>query len=145
MTHPRMPVKFLPDVALADVAYEATASSLQVLFEECARGLTEVMVDPKTVRAREKRTLRVSSEDTDRLLYDFLTELIILKDTDSILFKSYSVKLGKDAKSLVCAASGEVIDRERHDLRNDAKAVTMHMFGIRQEGRTWKATIVLDI
>jgi SHS2 domain-containing protein len=140
-----MPIKFLPDVALADVAYEATASSLEVLFEECALGLTEVMVNPKTVRAKEKRTLRVSSEDTDRLLYDLLTELIILKDTDSILFKGYKVKLGDDAKSLVCEATGERIDRERHDLRNDAKAVTMHMFGIRREGRTWKAVVVLDI
>jgi SHS2 domain-containing protein len=92
-----------------------------------------------------KRTLRVKSVDTDRLLYDFLTELIIIKDVDSLLFKSFRITVGRDAKSLVCIASGEAIDRERHDLRNDAKAVTMHMFGIRRSGRTWKATIVLDI
>jgi SHS2 domain-containing protein len=140
-----MPFKFLPDVALADVAFEATASSLKGLFEACALGLTDVMVDPRTVRAKEKRTLRISSEETDRLLYDFLTELIIIKDVDSMLFKSFQVKLGKDSKSLVCAAAGEEIDRERHHLRNDAKAVTMHMFGIRRSGRAWKATIVLDI
>ena len=140
-----MPIRFLPNVALADVAYEATAASLKGLFEACALGLTEVMVDPRTVKAREKRTLRVSSEDTDRLLYDLLTELIIVKDVDSMLFKSYQVRLGKDSKSLVCVAAGEAIDRERHHLRNDAKAVTMHMFGIRRAGRTWKATIVLDI
>ena len=140
-----MPIRFLPNVALADVAYEATAASPKGLFEACALGLTEVMVDPRTVKAREKRTLRVSSEDTDRLLYDLLTELIIVKDVDSMLFKSYQVRLGKDSKSLVCVAAGEAIDRERHHLRNDAKAVTMHMFGIRHAGRTWKATIVLDI
>lgn len=140
-----MPFRFLPDIALADVAYEATASSLKGLFEASAQGLTDVMVDPRTVRAKEKRTLRVSSEDTDRLLYDFLTELIIIKDTDSMLFKSYNVKLGKDSRSLVCVAAGEEIARERQHLRNDAKAVTMHMFGIRHSGRSWRATIVLDI
>ena len=145
MTQSRMPFKFLPDVALADVAFEASSTSLKGLFVACALGLTDVMVDPRTVRAKEKRTLRISSEDTDRLLYDFLTELIIIKDVDSMLFRSFQVKLGKDSKSLVCVAAGEKIDRERHHLRNDAKAVTMHMFGIRHSGKVWKATIVLDI
>jgi len=140
-----MPFRFLPDVALADVAFEASGTSLEGLFEACALGLSDVMVDPRTLKAKEKRTLRISSEDTDRLLYDFLTELIIIKDVDSTLFKSYQVKLGKDSKSLVCVAAGEKIDRERHGLRNDAKAVTMHMFGIRHSGRAWNATIVLDI
>lgn len=140
-----MPFRFIPDIALADVAYEASSGTLKGLFEACALGLTDVMVDPRTVKARVKRTLRISSEDTDRLLYDFLTELIVIKDVDSLLFKSFRVALGKDSRSLVCAAAGEEIDRERHALRNDAKAVTMHMFGIRHEGRAWKATIVLDI
>jgi len=140
-----MPFKFIPDIALADVAYEASSSTLKGLFEACALGLMDVMVDTRTVRPKEKRTLRISSEDTDRLLYDFLTELIIVKDVDSLLFRSFRVKLGKDSKSLVCVAAGEGIDRERHALRNDAKAVTMHFFGIRHEGRAWKATIVLDI
>jgi SHS2 domain-containing protein len=40
---------------------------------------------------------------------------------------------------------GEAINRERHRLRNDAKAVTMHMFGVKREGGLWKATVVLDI
>jgi SHS2 domain-containing protein len=140
-----LPVRFLPDVALADVAYEATSPTLRGLFEECARGLTEVMVDAKTVRKRVRRLLRLSSEDTERLLYDFLTELIVIKDVDSLLFSSYRVSLSKDGRSLKCSAAGEAIDRERHALRNDAKAVTMHLFGIRREGRGWKATIVLDI
>lgn len=140
-----MPFRFIPDVALADVAYEATSTTLRGLFEAAALGLTEVMVDPRTVRAREKRAIRISSEDPDRLLYDLLSELIVIKDVDSLLFKTYRVSLEKDAKSLVCVAAGERIDRERHSLRNDAKAVTMHMFGIRHSGRSWKATIVLDI
>jgi SHS2 domain-containing protein len=140
-----LPFRFIPDIALADVAYEATSSTLNGLFETCALGLMEVMVDTRTVGARVKKTLRISSEDTDRLLYDFLTELIIVKDVDSLLFKSFHVALGKNSRSLVCTAAGEKIDRERHALRNDAKAVTMHMFGIRHIGRAWKATIVLDI
>jgi protein archease len=140
-----LPVRFIPDIALADVAYEATSNTLKGLFETCALGLMQVMVDGRTVKARVTRTLEVSSESTDRLLYDFLSELIVIKDVDSLLFKNFHVAFGKDSKSLVCTAAGEEIDRKRHALRNDAKAVTMHMFGIRHSGKTWKATIVLDI
>ncbi len=140
-----MPFRFLPDVALADIAFEATSPTLKGLFETCALALSEVMVDTGTVRGKVTRSLKVSSEDTDRLLYDFLTELIIVKDVRSLLFKSFHVRLGKDSRSLICRMKGEKIDRSRHALRNDAKAVTMHLFGIRHPGENWKATVVLDI
>ncbi len=140
-----MPLRFLPDVALADVAFEATSPTLKGVFETCALGLTAVMVDPQTVKGRVSRTMNLASQDTDRLLYDFLSELIFIKDVDSLLFKTYSVTLGRDAKSLTCKMKGETIDRVRHALRNDAKAVTMHLFGIRRSGKTWRATVVLDI
>jgi SHS2 domain-containing protein len=137
--------RYLPDVALADVAFEAEATSLGGLFESCALAVTDIMVDPATLRATVGRDIALESDDADRLLYDFLTELIIAKDVDSLLFRDYSVEVASDGRSLRAKARGESIDRERHSLRNDVKAVTMHMFGIRHEGDRWRATIVLDI
>jgi SHS2 domain-containing protein len=137
--------RFLPDIALADIAFEATSSSASGLFESCASALTDIMVDPRTVRPRVSRKFEVASESLDRLLYDFLTELIFVKDVDSLLFSKYDVAVSPDGRSLSALAKGEPIDRERHELRNDVKAVTMHMFGVVHSGRTWKATIVLDI
>ncbi len=140
-----MPFLFLPDVALADVAYEATSETIDGLFRECAAALTEVMVDRRTLAAKKTKKLSLKSESLDRLLYDFLTEIIIVKDVDSLLFKDFDVSVDAKKKSLKCSMVGEEIDRDRHALRNDAKAVTMHMFGIRRSGRSWSATVVLDI
>jgi protein archease len=138
-----LPYRFLPDVALADIAFEADSASLRGIFESSARALTDIMVDRKTLRAKVTRTVEVEAEDADRLLYDFLTELIVMKDVDSLLFKEFRVKV--KGNSLSASLEGEKIDRVRHRLRNDVKAVTMHMFGVRHEGRRWKATVVLDI
>ncbi len=138
-----MPYKFLPDIALADIAFEAESASLRGLFEASGRAVSDIMVDRRTLRARERRTVELEAGDLDRLLYDFLTELIVMKDVDSLLFKDYSVKV-KD-NTLSASLQGERIDRVRHRLRNDVKAVTMHMFGVRREGRRWRATVVLDI
>lgn len=141
----RRSYRFLPNVALADVAFAARGDSPEILFEACARGLTDVMVDPRSVRAQVERKIEIEGSDIDGLLYDFLTQLIVLKDVESLLFRKFEVRLSSDMRKLVCRVAGEPIDRNRHRLRNDVKAVTMHMFGVKHEGGLWKATVVLDI
>ena len=140
-----MTYRFLPDVALADIAFEAESGSVDGLFEACGLAITDIMVDPKTLRATTERKLSLQSENLDRLLYDFMTELIVMKDVDSLLFGEFRVKVSPQGTSLEALARGEEIDRERHRLRNDVKAVTMHLFGVKHEGKTWKTTVVLDI
>jgi SHS2 domain-containing protein len=83
----------------------------------------------------------------EHLLYDFLSEIIFIKDTKGFLASKIkaTVKKTGDSFSLTSVLMGENIDRKRHDLRNDLKAITMHMFEIKQEGRKWKARIVVDI
>ncbi|MDA4135764.1 MAG: archease [Thaumarchaeota archaeon] len=141
----RSSYRFLPNVALADVAFKVGASSRSALFEVSAGALTDVMVDRRSLRGTVKKEIAVKAEGLDGLLYDFLTELIVIKDVDSLLFKKFDAKVARDGRSLVCELSGEPIDRERHKLRNDVKAVTMHMFGVTQEKGRWVATVVLDI
>jgi len=137
--------RLLPKVALADVAFEATARSLGGLFEACAGALTDVMVDRRTVRGSVERELHLEADSVDGLLYDFLTQLIIIKDVDSLLFKGFDVSTVKGGRGMNCTMRGEPIDRERHRLRNDVKAVTMHMFGVKRTRAGWRTTVVLDI
>jgi SHS2 domain-containing protein len=143
----RSDFRFLSNVALADIAFVARGDSLPSLFGAAARALTEVMVDRRTVVGRTERTVELKSPTLDRLLYDFLTELIVIKDVESLLFKEFKVSIASArSKELTCVAKGEEIDRDRHALRNDVKAVTMHMFAVKKvRGGTWEATVVLDI
>ena len=140
-----MPFKFLPDVALADVAFEAESESVNGLFETCAMAITDIMVAPRTLRLSTEKSFALESESLDRLLYDFMTELIVTKDVDSLLFGEYKVRVSPGGTTLTAVAKGEQIDRGRHRLRNDVKAVTMHLFGVKHQGKTWKTTVVLDI
>ncbi|HVC26760.1 MAG TPA: archease [Nitrososphaerales archaeon] len=141
--------RFLSNIALADIAFVARADSLPSLFGSAARALTEVMVDRKTLVGRVEKRIEIASPTVDRLLYDFLTELIIVKDVDSLLFKDFRVSIAPGRENrLECEMRGEEIDRERHALRNDVKAVTMHMFEVkkpRSKAGRWEATVVLDI
>ena len=44
------------------------------------------MVNPETLRSDTTKKVRISSEDLDRLLYDFLTEIIVVEDGSEHLF-----------------------------------------------------------
>ncbi len=140
-----MPFRFLDKVAIADVAFEADGRTLEKLFESCANALTEVMVDRRGVKPKLEKKIALKAESSEDLLYDFLTEIIILKDVDSILFRQFDVSLDEAGQTLTGLARGETIDRKRHRLRNDVKAVTTHLFGIKRSAGGWSATVVLDI
>lgn len=142
-----MPFKFIEEIAIADIAFEVTAPTLDKLFEEAGMAASDIMVNPKTVKAKLKKTLKMSANTVENLLYDFLSELIYLKDTKGLLFCKYSVKVKqvKNEWTLSCSATGDKIDRKRHDLRNDLKAITMHMFVVEQRERDWYARVVVDI
>ena len=141
----RSSFRFLPDIALADIAFLAKGETLETLFEASARALTEVMVDRRSVSAGTLKILEIKSDTVDGLLYDLLSELIVLKDVDSLLFKTFAVSISKDKTRLTCRAKGGTIDRERNRLRNDVKAVTMHLFGVKKTKGGFEATVVLDI
>jgi len=138
-----MKYKYLGDIAIADIAFEAYGNNLNELFENCALALSEVMVNLKTVKHKRKKQIKIKEKKTDLLLFDFLNEIIFLKDSDSLLFNKFKVNI-KDNK-LTCTAEGEKIDRENHELKLDVKAVTMHMLEVKEEKSKWKATVVLDI
>jgi len=135
------------DVAIADCALEIEGVDLDDLFATAALALAELMVDPATVEASVARRLALRAEALDLLLYDWLSELIFLKDRDRSVFPRVSVRVrceGDDI-ALEAEAIGGVIDRERTALGTDLKAVTLHQFALERAGLGWRARVVIDI
>ena len=70
-----------------------------------------------------------------------------MKDAYSIIFKRVEVKVEKETKGLSLHADlyGENINREKHELRNDIKAITLHMFKIEKTEEGFKTVFVVDV
>ncbi len=138
---------YLEDVAVADIAFDAFGKTLEELFEHCAEAVFTMMVNLKTVEPTIEREIHLRADSLENVLYDFLSELVYLKDTELLLFKTVKVTLGKDGKEHTLSATlhGEAIDRKKHELGNDVKAVTMHMFSISKHKSGYKARVVVDI
>lgn len=143
-----MPYRFVDDLSVADVAFVADGSSLEELFESSALATTNVMVkDLEKIELSKRRKITVSDKSLEKLLFNFLQEIIYLKDAELLIFGKYDVRIRDRAGtySLVCIAFGEKIDMNKHELVVDVKAVTYHLFEVKQEGKKWKAQVILDI
>jgi len=141
-----MPYRYLEEISSADAAFEATGRTLEELFRDAAIATFEVMADTNTVKQVLTREIELENESVDGLLIDWLSELVFIKDAETILFSVFKVKIRKnDVYILKAVAKGENIDREKHSLRSDVKAVTYHMFEVTKKGDNWTARVVLDI
>ena len=143
-----MPFDFRDDIALADVAFDAWGASLEELFRECAAALLRTMVaEPATVRRETALPLELMDTDLEMLLFSFLQELVFLKDARQLLVCAATLQIVEEDGHLKLSAllHGEAIDRQRHPLLVDVKAVTLHRFQIVQDDSGWRATVVLDV
>ena len=138
--------KFLEDVAIADIAYEAYGKDLNELFENAALAIFELTADISTVDAKKKLSIKISNEKIDNLLYDFLSEILFLKDSKYMVFKTVKVLILEGQKNKLSAVlEGDTINAQKQQLENDIKAITMHMFEVKKEKNNYKATVVVDI
>ncbi len=139
--------EFLEDVATADLAIKVYGKDINELFRNAALAVCEATVDPKTVKARNTVEFHLEDEGIETLLFDFLSEIIFKKDADQMVFSECRVFVeGEEgAWRLHVILKGEKINRTRHDLDYDIKAVTMHMFKIKKIKEGYEATIVVDV
>jgi len=138
-----MPFKFNEDIAIADVAVEVWADTIDELFKDSGLAVSEVMVDTETVEPLIEKEVSLRSDSVEMLLFDFLSEIVYFKDAHSLLFSKFDVKIID--LNLVAKLFGEEINREKHALRIDVKAVTLYKFSVRNENGIWRAEFVLDI
>lgn len=141
--------RFLDDIALADCAFDAAGDSPSELFQAAAQAVIETMVNPATVSASKSQTIERKDADLATLLFDWLADIVYLKDAHALVFREATAAVRHDPAlgdwQLQGTVVGEPIDQTRHELRADVKAVTKHLYEVRQEGGRWMARVVLDI
>jgi SHS2 domain-containing protein len=143
-----MPYRYIEDIATADVAFEAWGGTVEEMFVAAADATMNAMVsDLDSIAKVEHRTLDVSAEEIDLLLFEFLQEIVFYKDADPVLLRVLTVRIEEQRGDLrlTAEAYGEGPNPEKHDLIVDVKAVTLHRFKVEQSPRGWEASVILDI
>lgn len=143
-----MRYRFLEDIAIADVAFEAEGKTPAELFTNAALALTNTMVkDVNTVEQRAAKNIQLEADDLEMLLYRFLQELVFYKDAVLLLFSRYDIDIGEEKGKwrLNATVHGEELNQEKHQLVADVKAVSLHNFKVRKTAEGWRAEVILDV
>jgi len=129
----------------ADVGYKAYGETLEESFENAALALFEVITDTAKVKCIMKREISIESEDLFALLFDWLSELIFLHDSEFLVFSKFKVKIVKNKENygLNAVVCGEAFDLMIHESREDVKAATYHLMDIKEENG-YMVQVILD-
>ena len=128
----------------ADLGLRVRAPELNALFAEAAQALFAAIVeDLATVEPKQSVEVRLGPEERDYLLFDWLKELLYHFDSEHLLLSRFEVKVSDTG--LFGTAWGEPLDRSRHALSHEVKAITYHGLRIEAEDGGWLAEVIVDI
>jgi len=128
----------------ADIGLVVYGENLKALFENAGEAFFHLITDLRKVRRRVERRIKIGGESLDRLMVDWLSELLYLHDVENLLFKGFKVEsIGEDG--LMAVVKGEPFQQRIHVIKTEVKAVTYHRIEVRQEKGGWKAQVILDL
>jgi SHS2 domain-containing protein len=128
----------------ADIGIIVHGANLKTLFENAGEAFFHLITDLRKVRRRIERRVNLEGESLDRLMVDWLSELLYLHDVENLLFKGFNVDAaGEDG--LRATVKGEPFQEGIHVIKTEVKAVTYHQIEVRREDGRWRAQVILDL
>ena len=102
------------------------------------------MTDLERVAPRRSIEIELEAEDRESLLVEWLNEILFLIETENLLFSCFEVALSSETR-LSATVAGEPLDTEKHDLKTQVKAVTLHDLIVKKTGSSWVAQVIFDV
>lgn len=133
-------LRFKPLDHPSDVGIIAYGKTSQEIFENAAYGMFSTMAELDAVDKKIPVQVKVTGEDLESLLINWLNELIFDEDAKKLLLKEFDIKK-LSPTALEAVVWGEKIDPSRHLLYRPIKAATYNQLQIKEN----QATIVFDV
>jgi SHS2 domain-containing protein len=128
----------------ADIGLIIYGEDLKTLFENAGEAFFHLITDLKKVRQRLERRIEIKGESLERLMVDWLSELLYLHDVENLLFKGFKVESVGEG-GLKARVKGEPFQEGVHVIKTGVKAVTYHQIEVRKENGRWRAQIIFDL
>ncbi|MDR1404714.1 MAG: archease [Candidatus Methanoplasma sp.] len=125
----------------ADLMVKSYGRTLEECFGNAGYALFDQTVDLSGVEPRDMFRIEVSGDCPEDRLYSFLSELLFLEDGEGIVLCEIEVIF--DGDRVVCTGKGEILNRDRHRIKSEIKAVTFHMMSVDPDEPS--VTVIFDV
>lgn len=135
-----------------DSIVEAYGSGLEELFQNCAKGLVNIMFDICKVEPRKSFMIMAEGDDLETLLYDWLEKVLLNILVDQIIPSRFEIEIsdknidveGKGYR-LSAHVEGEGVNYGKHNYKIEIKAITYHELKIDCKDNQYTATFLADL
>jgi len=137
--------EFFPHTA--DAKFQAYGKTLEEAFENAAYAMTDIITDHTKLEEVTRERIKISSENTESLLYDFLEQLIILLDTKKFMLhevKDMNILEKKNHLVLTATVLGDNRPGD-YAIKTAIKAVTYQEMFVKRGKDGWVLQVVVDI
>jgi SHS2 domain-containing protein len=132
----------------ADLLVEVWGSDLPELFENALFALYDQMAELEGFEIERSETIEVRGSSPEEALRSLLSEALYRFATEGFVAASAKIDVHATPSGEVQVKAdlhGETIDRERHTLASEVKAVTYHKLAVERVPEGWRATVLFDV
>lgn len=127
-----------------DTGIEVEAPSRAQLFARAALAMSRLMVEEAGIEEHERREIEVRGTEDVEILHDLLASALNLFLIDGFIWCGASAS--EQGEHVTLTLQGEILDRTRHVLLGEIKAVTYHQLSVmRTADALWRARIIFDV
>lgn len=135
-----------------DALVQARGSDLESLFENCAKGLVNIMFDIDKVENLESCIITADGEDLESLLYDWLEKVLLKILIEQIVVSKFSIEISENYLNVMkkkyflkAIVGGERVNYDKHGYKIEIKAITYHELKILRIDSSYVATFLADL
>ncbi len=126
----------------ADAGIRVEADSLEGIFSDSAKGMFFLMTEKEEIGSEIEKDVYVESHDFDFLLFQWLSELLYISETEKTIFGKFDIIELKE-NFIKAKCSGEKISQG--SIKRLIKAVTLHNLHIIRHNNKWNVEIIFDL
>lgn len=128
----------------ADIGFKVWGKTLEELFSNAARALTDCLVEVSAEESTQTVFVHLKAESLEELLVQWLEEVIFHFDTEGLIGIGFNVtKCALD--DFRASIHGVEWDSARQPLKTQIKAVTFHELAIQKKGDQFEVQVILDV
>ena len=125
----------------ADIKFRVYGKTLKKIFENTALAISKIISKDKKILSKKKKTISLKGKDKEKLMYNFIDEIIYLLDAENFVVAQVKVKVKGDHLSAVFYGD----DTKNYKNLDQIKSATYHEMYVKKTKSGWEAQAVVDV
>ncbi len=133
------------DTITGDAEFVVRSETLGGLLAEAGKALVGLMYNLEKIEPVKTLEITVKGEDPEELLYNWLSEILFIQDTENVFFKDFNVNISETKRSIVATGLGRGQPGDPSLVEAYVKAISLHNFYVKKTNVGWEARVTVDL